>query len=112
MASNWKDIIDELPGQIGTKTKEDAKGFIDQLLNDNNDFAQRQGKKITAYLSEYAAGELTADELKECIADVARLMRIQAEEESATGKQKLQGLATEIGTILLKGLIAALIASL
>lgn len=109
MAANWKSIIDNLQGQITQQAKNDAKNFVDQLLTDGNAFAQRQGKKITAYLSEYAAGEMTKQELEESVRDVQRLLNIQANEESAQAKQKLQGFGTQVGTILLQAVIMAII---
>jgi hypothetical protein len=108
MASNWKDIIDGLPNQISDQAKTAAKTFIDQLLTDTDDFAKRQGQKITAYFSEYASGELTAEDLKECIKDVALLTESHAAMESVAAKQKLQALALNVSSILLNGIVTGL----
>jgi hypothetical protein len=109
MANNWKNIIDGLGNGITDEAKNAAKSFIDQLLTDTNAFAKRQGQKITAYFSEYASGELTADELKECIKDVALLTESHAAMESVAAKQKLQTLALNVSSILLKGVVTALV---
>jgi polyhydroxyalkanoate synthesis regulator phasin len=109
MATAWKDVIDSLPGQVSDQAKKDAKDFIDQLLNDSNDFTQRQGKKITAYLAEYANGELSADELKGCLNDVVTLTKSHAAMESATAKQKLQKIALNVSEIIIKGLLVTLL---
>jgi hypothetical protein len=102
-------VIDELPRNVTDEVKTEAKDFVNQLLNDSNEFAQRQGKKIATYLEQYARGELTAAELKECMNDVALLTEMHAAKESLAGKLKFQKVALDITGILLKGALAALL---
>jgi hypothetical protein len=106
---DWKSVIDDLPGGVADQAKTEAKEFVNQLLNDSNEFAQRQGKKIAGYLEQYAKGKLTAEELKECTNDVALLTEMHAAKESLAGKQKFQKVALDISGILIKGALAALL---
>jgi polyhydroxyalkanoate synthesis regulator phasin len=108
-AKDWKSVIDDLPDQVADEAKTEAKEFVNQLLSDSNEFTQRQGKKITGYLEQYAKGELTAEELKECTNDVALLTEMHAAKESLAGKQKFQKVALDISGILIKGALAALL---
>jgi len=106
---DWESVIDDLPGEVADQAKTEAKEFVNHLLNDSNEFAQRQGKKIAGYLEQYAKGELTAEELKECTNDVALLTEMHAAKESLAGKQKFQKVALDISGILIKGALAALL---
>ena len=106
---DWKSVIDDLPDQVADTAKTDAKDFVNQLLNDSDEFAQRQGKKIAGYLEQYARGQLTAEELKECTNDVAVLTEMHAAKESIAGKQRLQKVALDITGILIKGAFSALL---
>ena len=108
-ATQWTSVIDELPRNVTDEVKTEAKDFVNQLLNDSNEFAQRQGKKIATYLEQYARGELTAAELKECMNDVALLTEMHAAKESLAGKLKFQKVALDNTGILLKGALAALL---
>lgn len=106
---DWTSVIDNLPGEVEDQAKTEAKEFVNQLLTDSDEFAQRQGKKIAGYLEQYAKGELTAEELKECTNDVALLTEMHAAKESLAGKQKFQKVALDITGILIKGALAALL---
>lgn len=53
---DWKSVIDDLPDQVADTAKTDAKDFVNQLLNDSDEFAQRQGKKIAGYLEHTPRG--------------------------------------------------------
>src|SRR5262245_1916336 len=106
---DWSSVIDDLPGAVADTAKTEAKDFVNQLLSDSDEFAQRQGKKIAGYLEQYAKGELTAEELKECTNDVAILTQMHAAKESLAGKQKFQKVALDITGILIKGALAVLL---
>lgn len=108
MATDWKKIIDNLPNEIPDAAKTEAKNFIEQLLTNTDDFAKRQGQKITLYLSEYASGELTADDLKECIKDVALVTDSYAQMQSVATKQKLKAVALGVSSVLLKEVLEPL----
>jgi len=102
MATDWKKIIDNLPNEIPDTAKAEAKNFIEQLLTNTDDFAKRQGQKITLYLAEYASGELTTEELNECIRDVGLLTDSYAKMQTVQAKQKLQTVALGVSSVLLK----------
>lgn len=107
MANDYKNIIDGLP--ISDQAKNDAKTFIEQLLTNTDDFARRQGQKITLYWSEYSKGELSAEDLNECIKDIERLTSSYAAMQSVAAKQKLLAIAFSVSSVLVDGVMKELL---
>ena len=117
MDKKWQDVVDGIKNDPEAREiKNDCSDFLQSLKNDGEEFNRQQSLKIERYMNQLAVGEITEEECKGFLQDIASNMEIKALEmvdasKARTQKLQKQFVALVIGKvipIIIKAAVAAL----
>ena len=113
MDKNWQDMFDNIKNDPESqKIKEDCTGFFQSLKNDSKEFNRQQAVKIERYVNQLASGDITEDQCKGFLQDIADLMTIKANEMEVSSKARTQTLQKQFVALVIGRVLPMIIKAL
>lgn len=113
MNKKWQDMFDKVKNDSEyQKIKDDCSEFLQSMKNDGEEFNRQQSAKIERYLNQLAAGEITEEECKGSLQDMATIMKSKALEMVVKSKARTQKLQKKFVAIVIGKVVPMIIAAL
>jgi hypothetical protein len=106
--ATWHDFIDGLQDEGSTLAKDELKALVETAKSDGDAFIQRQGRKLDRYLSQLAAGTITAEEFAGYTKDLVTLTMMESTAMAQEAQTRAHDFAMRIANLVLKSLLALL----
>jgi|SRR5579885_2473164 len=97
-------FIDGLKDDALTLAKGDLKDFIQWATSEDTEFVKEQGALMNKYLRQLATKQISADEFKDNVQDLADVAEMEALKNLVAGKAAIQRFADGLKNLVVGGL--------